>query len=91
VTFIKYPGPDFVSSDGRDFRESAIMDSAPSNANAYLGKGSIRQADVMCGDSSSAVVYFHIDEEQANKAPQPPRREPRRYVEYDSSCDGEAD
>jgi hypothetical protein len=90
VTYVKYPGPDFESSDGSDFRESAIRNNAPSNANSYLGRGRLTQGAVMCGDSYSAVVYLHIDEEQANRAPQL-RREPRRRVEYDSSCDGEAD
>ena len=76
VIIIKYPGPDFASSDGSDFREDAIRRNAPSNANAYLGRRSLTERAVMCGDSYLPIVYFHIDEEQADKSP----RLKKRYI-----------
>ena len=88
VTFIKYPGGAFRSSSGRDFREDAIIENAPSNANSYLGGGVLPERGVLCGDNYSAIVYFHIDEEQVRNAPIL-RRIKRNYVE--DIPDGEAD
>ena len=90
ITLIRYPGPDFSSSDGSDFRESEIRRNAPANANAYLGKGMLTNRTVMCGNSYSAIIYFHIDEEQADRSPQP-KKEHRYRPDASEIPDGEAD
>ena len=63
IVLVRYPGADFESSDGSDFREDAINRKAPLNANAYLGKGRLTEREVMFADSYSPIIYFHIDEE----------------------------
>src|SRR3989344_7495756 len=96
VTFIEYFGPAYRKEDGGEFREDAINYNAPLNANAYLGEVVLTNQLVMCGRSYSAIVYFHIDDEQANRTPQPEKEyEEDGYYGLNrdayGSLDGDAD
>ena len=92
ILLLRYSGPDFEKSDGsRDFKEDAISGFAPGKANAYLIGVNLRNPVVMCSDVHTPIVYFRIDEEQANRAPPP--KNPYRFQTVGSGnyCDGEAD
>ena len=58
------------------YRDEAILRDAPKNANAYLGnKNFDPTGGLAIGDGlMTSVVYFHIDEEQAKRAPKPVRK-----------------
>ena len=92
IRVLSYSGPEFEKSDGsRDFKEDAIRDFAPRKANAYLIGVSSRNPVVMCSDVHTPIVYFRIDEEQANRAPQPKKPYRSRTVDSCNYYDGEAD
>jgi len=69
IKFLNFPGPAFRSSDGRDFRQTAIRDHAHHviKANAYLATGTMSERGVACGDSYCSVMYFHINDKQARE------------------------
>lgn len=72
-------------------RAWAIKRQAPVQANAYLGDKSINPTSGLAIgmiEYIAPIVYFHINDEQAEKAPRP-EPQSRAHVEY---CeDGEAD
>ncbi len=76
-----------------DSRDEAIQWQAPAAANAYMGSKSINPTGgLVIGaiNCIAPVVYFHIDDDQAQKAPMP---KPKEKISYRSEyyCDGEAD
>ena len=92
IRVLRYSGPEFEKSDGsRDFKEDAIRDFAPRKANAYLIGSSLRNQAVMCSDVHTPIVYFRINEEQANRAPQPKKPYRFRTTDYGNYDDGSAD
>ena len=92
IRLLKYCGPEFEKSDGsKDFKEDAIRHFAPGRANAYLIGVSSRNLVVMCSDVHTPIVYFRIDEEQANRAPLPKNPYSSRTVDSGNYYDGEAD
>jgi len=90
IHVLSYPGPEFESFGDTDFKESAIRRFAPERANAYLIGSSLRNSVVMCSDILMPIVYFRIDEEQANRAPQQ-KRPYRSRIDPSEIPDGEAD